>query len=186
MVKKIVTAIILGSLVVGLTGCGGSSETSDNNVAKQEQSKQSETKQDESKNLGISVKQVEEKFKEKEFTFENSPLDNGTARLMGKSPEEKGNAILELQGKDKLLNTTLLIMASKDDIKNNAYGVIYATLLVKTICPNFDNFTDWFDEELRKIVKDPDAKAEKVVGDKTIKMKFLKEIGTIQILIQPN
>ena len=44
MVKKIVAAIILGSLAIGMTGCGGSSEPTKDNSTKQEEQKKEEKK----------------------------------------------------------------------------------------------------------------------------------------------
>ena len=132
--------------------------------------------------LGVSRREIQSLFEKSaiNFTFEDSPLANGTPRLLGQSPD--GLAILDLIGpQSNLTNVAMMVFVPSDApdviVKNSAYllGLLNNTL------PDWSGGTDWMTDNIP--VAQRRGEVQTSYGNAVVTLSVIPELGMLTLSI---
>lgn len=132
--------------------------------------------------LGISRAALQSRFESSEvgFQFENQPLADGRARVMGMSPSEM--ASLELIGEPDNL-TQVTIMADVVDEQSRLVNALYFLGVLKLTVPGWDG-SDWLSESMAQLASE-DGEITTVQDGKQIGLSFHKNLGLLIMSVKP-
>ena len=133
--------------------------------------------------LGVSRTEIQRLFGSAElgFVFENSPLADGTPRLLGTSPN--GLTLLELQGPShNLMTASMLVGLPNDSPEAVLFGATYMLGLIANVLPGWAGGPDWLSNNMERVARGTEASTTR--GDATVTLTLLNELGMLSLVIE--
>jgi len=134
--------------------------------------------------LGVSKAEIKGIFSKPEvgFTFENSPLTDGTPRLLGQSPN--GLAMMELYGSgDKLTEATLMTFVDNTVSSQNITLIaLYNVAFLEKISPGYD-WDSWIGKSAEELGLEGSGEKRINAGDHVVSLSLDKIEGVFMFLL---
>lgn len=133
-----------------------------------------------SPNLGISTAELISVFSQADvdFSFKDSPLADGTPRLMGTSPD--GFTIIEIYDSSGNVNKAVMMTFLGKDHPTDMLGIVYNLALLKRVAPGYD----WVEEIKNAMIEIRSSSTDKknlLAGDRAVSIS-LQEIQGVEVL----
>lgn len=134
--------------------------------------------------VGVSKEEIKATFSQPEvgFTFEDSPLTDGTPRLLGKS--SNGLAIMELYGSsDKLAKATLMTFVDNTVSSQNINLIaLYNVAFLKKISPGHE-WDSWIGKSAEELAVEGTGEKRVNAGDNVVSLSLTKVEGVFMFLL---
>ena len=125
---------------------------------------------EEAPGLGIKANDIEDTFKEGDFEFEDAPLQDGTPRRMGSSPD--GFAVLELIGPKSDLKQITLAVSSSPDAAD--FFVAYTSVLMLAVFPEWgSDGIQWLHESSQTVLSGTKERVDTTRGDIIVSLSYV-------------
>lgn len=134
--------------------------------------------------LGVSKAEIKGIFSQPEvgFTFENSPLTDGTPRLLGQS--SNGLAMMELYGSgDKLTKATLMTFVDNTVSSQNINLIaLYNVAFLEKISPGYE-WDSWIGKSAEELGMEGSGEKRVNAGDNVVSLSLEKIEGVFMFLL---
>lgn len=117
------------------------------------------------------------------FPMESSPLKDGRERYLGTA---ENGSLLELIGsKDDISQASIILSVGDSDPETISKLSTITIRFLNSAVPGWPEATEWLNQTLSELAKNPKNKIEVVYKDKVISANFIPEAKLVGIIVSP-